>query len=150
MVCLNQPVCSSVNAVRVSCVRKPLFQPLVTAVSPVYPLSALLSCSPPLPFLPPGAQLPREPTKDGVISGLVSKGVSLNDLTRGKCDIAITNPDMSSVTRQLLISVHAAISAVSRHGHGGSGGALNHLGCVCVSRPVASRFNSTSSVCSLF
>jgi hypothetical protein len=30
-----------------------------------------------------GAQLPREPTKDGVISGLVSKGVSLNDLTRG-------------------------------------------------------------------
>lgn len=30
-----------------------------------------------------GAQLPREPTKDNVIQGLVSKGVSLNDLTRG-------------------------------------------------------------------
>jgi len=30
-----------------------------------------------------GAQLPREPTKDGVISALISKGVSLNDLTRG-------------------------------------------------------------------
>jgi hypothetical protein len=30
-----------------------------------------------------GAQLPREPTKDGVISALTSKGVSLNDLTRG-------------------------------------------------------------------
>jgi hypothetical protein len=31
-----------------------------------------------------GAELPREPTKDGVISALISKGVSLNDLTRGK------------------------------------------------------------------
>ena len=31
-----------------------------------------------------GAQLPREPTKDGVISALISKGVSLNDLTRGE------------------------------------------------------------------
>jgi hypothetical protein len=31
-----------------------------------------------------GAQLPREPTKDGVISALTSKGVSLNDLTRGE------------------------------------------------------------------
>jgi hypothetical protein len=31
-----------------------------------------------------GAQLPREPTKDNVISGLIQKGVSLNDLTRGK------------------------------------------------------------------
>jgi hypothetical protein len=30
-----------------------------------------------------GAQLPREPTKDNVISGLIQKGVSLNDLTRG-------------------------------------------------------------------
>ncbi|WIA17650.1 hypothetical protein OEZ85_014455 [Tetradesmus obliquus] len=30
-----------------------------------------------------GAQLPREATKDGVISALVSKGVSLNDCTRG-------------------------------------------------------------------
>jgi len=30
-----------------------------------------------------GAELPREPTKDGVISALISKGVSLNDLTRG-------------------------------------------------------------------
>jgi lambda repressor-like predicted transcriptional regulator len=30
-----------------------------------------------------GTQLPREPTKDGVISALTSKGVSLNDLTRG-------------------------------------------------------------------
>jgi hypothetical protein len=31
-----------------------------------------------------GAELPREPTKDNVISGLVAKGVSLNDLTRGE------------------------------------------------------------------
>jgi hypothetical protein len=31
-----------------------------------------------------GAELPREPTKDGVVSALISKGVSLNDLTRGK------------------------------------------------------------------
>jgi hypothetical protein len=31
-----------------------------------------------------GAQLPREATKDGVISALVSKGVSLNDCTRGE------------------------------------------------------------------
>jgi hypothetical protein len=31
-----------------------------------------------------GAQLPREPTKDGVISALVSKGVSLNECTRGE------------------------------------------------------------------
>jgi len=30
-----------------------------------------------------GAQLPREPTKDGVISALIAKGVSLNDMTRG-------------------------------------------------------------------
>jgi hypothetical protein len=70
--------------------------------------------APPPPFILPGAQLPREPTKDGVISALVSKGVSLNDLTRGKCDIAITNPDMSSGTRQLLISVHTAVSAECR------------------------------------
>jgi hypothetical protein len=32
-----------------------------------------------------GAQLPREPTKDGVISALIQKGVSLNELTRGEC-----------------------------------------------------------------
>jgi hypothetical protein len=31
-----------------------------------------------------GAQLPREPTKDGVISALVAKGVSLNECTRGE------------------------------------------------------------------
>jgi hypothetical protein len=31
-----------------------------------------------------GAELPREPTKDGVISALISKGVSVNDLTRGE------------------------------------------------------------------
>jgi hypothetical protein len=31
-----------------------------------------------------GAQLPREPTKDSVISALVAKGVSLNECTRGK------------------------------------------------------------------
>jgi hypothetical protein len=30
-----------------------------------------------------GTELPREPTKDGVISALINKGVSLNDLTRG-------------------------------------------------------------------
>ncbi|WIA17649.1 hypothetical protein OEZ85_014454 [Tetradesmus obliquus] len=30
-----------------------------------------------------GAQLPREPTKDGVISALLAKGVSLNECTRG-------------------------------------------------------------------
>jgi hypothetical protein len=31
-----------------------------------------------------GAQLPREPTKDSVISALVAKGVSLNECTRGE------------------------------------------------------------------
>jgi hypothetical protein len=31
-----------------------------------------------------GAQLPREATKDGVISALISKGVSLNECTRGE------------------------------------------------------------------
>lgn len=31
-----------------------------------------------------GAQLPREPTKDGVISALVAKGVDLSHLTRGE------------------------------------------------------------------
>jgi hypothetical protein len=31
-----------------------------------------------------GAELPREPTKDGVISALLSKGVSLGDFTRGE------------------------------------------------------------------
>jgi hypothetical protein len=31
-----------------------------------------------------GAELPREPTKDSVISALTSKGVSVNDLTRGE------------------------------------------------------------------
>jgi hypothetical protein len=31
-----------------------------------------------------GTELPREPTRDNVISGLVQKGVSLGDLTRGK------------------------------------------------------------------
>jgi len=36
-----------------------------------------------------GAQLPREPTKDGVISALIAKGVSLNDMTRGKCPYSI-------------------------------------------------------------
>lgn len=36
-----------------------------------------------------GAQLPREPTKDAVISGLVAKGVSLNDLTRGELDVQL-------------------------------------------------------------
>eukprot|EP00775_Hariotina_reticulata_P008024 gene8023-8220_t len=30
-----------------------------------------------------GAELPREPTKDGVVSALIAKGVSVNDLTRG-------------------------------------------------------------------
>jgi hypothetical protein len=31
-----------------------------------------------------GAQIPREATKDGVISALISKGVSLNECTRGE------------------------------------------------------------------
>lgn len=31
-----------------------------------------------------GAELPREPTKEGVVSALLQKAVSLNDLTRGK------------------------------------------------------------------
>ncbi len=31
-----------------------------------------------------GAQLPREPTRDNVVSALIQKGVSLNELTRGK------------------------------------------------------------------
>lgn len=31
-----------------------------------------------------GAQLPREPTRDSVISALISKGVSVNDLSRGE------------------------------------------------------------------
>jgi hypothetical protein len=31
-----------------------------------------------------GAELPREPTRDNVVNGLISKGVSLNHLTRGK------------------------------------------------------------------
>jgi hypothetical protein len=35
-----------------------------------------------------GAQLPREATKDGVISALISKGVSLNECTRGEWQTA--------------------------------------------------------------
>jgi len=34
-----------------------------------------------------GAEVPRERTKDGVISALVAKGVSVNDLTRGECRV---------------------------------------------------------------
>jgi hypothetical protein len=37
-----------------------------------------------------GAQLPREATKDGVISALVAKGVSLNECTRGEWRLCCT------------------------------------------------------------
>jgi hypothetical protein len=37
-----------------------------------------------------GTELPREPTRDNVINGLIQKGVSLNDLTRGEHTLFFT------------------------------------------------------------
>lgn len=63
-----------------------------------------------------GAQLPREPTKDGVISALIAKGVSLNDMTRGKWYLYTTCCDVSRVNLSCTnTSLQCWLPALSKH-----------------------------------